>query len=171
MGAELQVRQAMPEDAESVADILKEAARWLERSGMSLWQQDELNAVNIAEDVTLGLYFLAVDKGYAVGTLRFQLEDPTVWPDALPQQATYIHRLAVRRHYAGTGLSTTLLRWAVDRTRVLGRKYLRLDCVATRPRLRAVYESFGFHFHSVHEFGPYRVARYEYDVELRGNNS
>jgi GNAT superfamily N-acetyltransferase len=141
MGSELPIRQAMPEDAESVADILKEAARWLERSGMSLWQQDELNAVNIAEDVTLGLYFLAVDKGCAVGTLRFQLEDPTVWPDALPQQATYIHRLAVRRRYAGTGLSTILLRWAVDRTRALGRKYLRLDCVATRPRLRGVYES------------------------------
>ena len=35
----------------------------------------------------------------------------------------------------------------------LGFRYLRLDCVAT-PRLRAVYERFGFEHHSDRQVGP-----------------
>jgi GNAT superfamily N-acetyltransferase len=76
-----------------------------------------------------------------------------------------VHRLAVRRRYAGTGVSTAaMLRWAVERTRALGRPYLRLDCAAARPKLRAIYERFGFQHHSYAQIGAYYVARYEYDV-------
>jgi hypothetical protein len=39
---------------------------------------------------------------------------------------------------------------------------LRLDCEASRPRLRAVYEGFGFRHHSDRQVGPYFVSRYEY---------
>jgi GNAT superfamily N-acetyltransferase len=96
--------------------------------------------------------------------MKFQLDDPLFWPDASQGEAAYVHRLAVRRRYAGSGLSTELLRWAVDRTRALGRLYLRLDCAASRPRLRAIYERFGFRYHSDRQVGPYLVSRYEYDV-------
>jgi hypothetical protein len=46
----------------------------------------------------------------------------------------------------------------------LGRRYLRLDCEASRTRLRAVYERIGFRFHSDKQVGSYFIARYEYDV-------
>lgn len=46
----------------------------------------------------------------------------------------------------------------------LGLRYLRLDCEASRARLRALYERIGFRFHSNKLVGPYFVARYEYDV-------
>jgi len=96
--------------------------------------------------------------------MKFQLDDPVFWPDVSPQEAAYIHRLAVRRTYAGAGLSTALLRWAAKRARALGLRYLRLDCVGSRPRLRAVYERFGFEHYSDRQVGPYFVSRYEYDV-------
>ena len=54
--------------------------------------------------------------------------------------------------------------WAVEQARLLGREYLRLDCEASRARLRAVYERFGFVHHSDRKVGPYCVARYEYRV-------
>jgi hypothetical protein len=50
------------------------------------------------------------------------------------------------------------------RARELGRPLLRLDCEAARPRLRAIYERFGFSHHSDFSAGPYRVARYELRV-------
>jgi hypothetical protein len=56
----------------------------------------------------------------------------------------------------------------VERTRALPRRYLRLDCEASRPRLRAFYESFGFRYHSDKHVGPYHVSRYEFDVAPRG---
>jgi GNAT superfamily N-acetyltransferase len=164
MAGEIHIRQATPQDAEAVADILKEAARWLEQAGMPLWREGELELARIARDVNAELFFLAEYSGGSAGTMKFQLEDSILWPEARLQDAAYIHRLAVRRRFAGTGLSTALLRWAVDRTQTLGRRYLRLDCDASRPRLRAIYERFGFRYHSDRQVGPYLVSRYEYDV-------
>ena len=131
---------------------------------MPLWKERELEPPNIAADVGEGLFFIAERLGNAAGVVRFQLEDPVFWPDVPQGEAVHIHRLAVRRRYAGTGLSTAILRWAVQRTQSLGRPYLRLDCVAARPRLRALYESFGFRHHDDRQVGPYFVSRYEYDV-------
>src|SRR5665213_805523 len=105
MASETHIRQATPQDTEVVASILNEAARWLEQAGMPLWQEDELAPANIAADVRAGLFFLLGYSGDAAGTVKFQLDDPMFWPDASRQDAAYIHRLAVRRRYAGTGLS------------------------------------------------------------------
>lgn len=147
-----------------MSDVLKEAARWLEQSGMPLWQERELEPVSIAADVANGLFFIAQDSSDAAGVVRFQLEDLVVWPDATEGEAAYIHRLAIRRRYARSGLSKEILRWASERTRYFGRRYLRLDCAASRPRLRSVYESFGFRHYDDRQVGPYFVSRYKLDV-------
>jgi GNAT superfamily N-acetyltransferase len=164
MSTDLQIRKAKPEDTEVVAEILREAARWLEQSGMPLWREEELNSAGIAASIAEGQYFIAENAGNPAGTMRFQLEDPAVWPDAHQLEATYVHKLVVRRCYAGAGVSTALLDWAVARTADLGRRHLRLDCHATRPRLRALYEAYGFRHHSDRQVGPVQIARYEYDV-------
>jgi GNAT superfamily N-acetyltransferase len=168
MPIEAKIRQAGPADAAVVADIIMEAARWLEQAGSPMWKASELDPGGIAADVSAGLFFLAEENGDAAGTVRFQLEDPNFWPDSVPGEAAYIHRLTVRRRYAGKGVSGALLRWAVRRTRTLGRGLLRLDCEASRPRLRALYESFGFSHHSDRQAGPYFVSRYEFDVAAGG---
>lgn len=160
----ISVRQAAPDDVDTVAGILGEAVRWLEQVGKPLWRADEVAAPRIAADVAAGQFFLAECSGEAAGTIKFQLEDPEHWPDLPEPQAAYIHRLAVCRRYAGQGVSTAVLHWAVERTGLLSRQYLRLDCDAARPRLRAIYERFGFQHHSDKQFGPYFVSRYEYDV-------
>jgi GNAT superfamily N-acetyltransferase len=162
---ELSIRKATPQDIDIVADILREAARWLEDSGMAMWRDHELVPSRIADDVNAGLCFLAECDGEAAGTIRFQLEDKLFWPDILQQDSAYIHRLAVRRKFAGGEISSALLLWAIARTLELGRRYLRLDCEASRPRLRAIYERKGFRFHSNKQVGPYYVARYEVDVK------
>jgi GNAT superfamily N-acetyltransferase len=156
------IRQAMPQDAENVFGILREAAQWLEQSGMAMWRDDELLPARIAGDVEAGLFFIAEREGMAAGVIKFQLEDSLFWPDVPRNQSAFLHRLAVRRRFAGGGLSTALLDWAVERARTLGREYLRLDCEASRLRLRAVYEKFGFRHHSDRQVGPYFVSRYEY---------
>ena len=158
------IRQAMPQDAEDVSSILREAAQWLEQSGMAMWRDDELLPARIVADVDARLFFVAEWEGVAAGVVKFQLEDSLFWPDVPQGQSAFVHRLAVRRQFAGGGISSALLRWAVGRTRSLGRDYLRLDCEASRPRLRAVYERFGFRHHSDRQVGPYFVSRYEYDV-------
>jgi GNAT superfamily N-acetyltransferase len=158
----VEIRVASISEAATVADILMDAAQWLAESGKAMWQMNELDANAIAGDVAQGAFFLAWVAGEAAGTVRFQLEDPLFWPDAPSSEAAYVHRLAVRRRFAGSGVSTALLTWAADRARASGRRVLRLDCTASRVKLRALYERFGFRYHSDREVGPYVVARYEY---------
>jgi predicted N-acetyltransferase YhbS len=161
---EISIRQAALEDAARVSAILQEAARWLGDRDVPLWQLDELSTNSITSDLARGLFFIAEDNGEPAGTIGFQLEDPQFWPDIPPGMSTFVHRLAVRRRYAGGIVSSELLKWAVARTQRLGRQFLRLDCDAARPRLRAVYERFGFRHHSDRQVGPYYVSRYEYAV-------
>jgi GNAT superfamily N-acetyltransferase len=158
------IRPATFSDLENISAILQEAARWLEDRGMPLWRENELAPERIAGEVAAGLFVLAEVAGDAAATMMFQFSDPDFWPDVPPEESAFVHRLAVRRKYAGGQVSTALLDWAVGQTRRLGRRYLRLDCVADRPSLRAVYERYGFQHHSDWRIGPYHVARYEYEV-------
>ena len=158
------VRQAEPRDAGFVEAVLLEAAEWLADAGLPMWREDEITAEGIAADVARGLFFIGECDGEVAGTIRFQLEDVRFWPDIPQQESAFIHRLAVRRRYAGSALSSELLRWAVQRAESLGKRYLRLDCEESRPKLRAIYEDFGFRWHSNRRVGPYLVARYEYVV-------
>ena len=111
-------------------DILQEASHWANaQSDAVMWEQNELAPEHIAAEVRSGLFFVADADGEPAGVIRFQLEDKLFWPDlANPSESAFIHRLAVRRRFAGAGVSTALLHWAVDRARALGKRHLRLDC-------------------------------------------
>lgn len=126
-----------------------------------MWRDDELSEEQIAADIANGHFFLGWRAGEAVAAIKFQLQDPLFWPDTRAGEAAFVHRLAVRRAFAGGQLSTLLLRWAAERAKGLGKSFLRLDCEAARPRLRAVYERCGFRHHSDRQVGPYFVSRYE----------
>lgn len=160
----LHIRPAAAADTGAVSAVLVEAATWLSERGTPMWKADELAPDRVAQDVADGLFFLAECDGRIAGTVKFQLEDELFWPDRPRGEAAYVHRLAVRRAFAGRGVSTGLLNWAADRARAVGRPFLRLDCEAARPKLRAMYERFGFRHHSDRQVGPYFVARYELKV-------
>jgi GNAT superfamily N-acetyltransferase len=147
-----------------VSEILTEASDWADTVGEKMWQLDEVSPARLSRDVESGLFFLAWDSAVAAGTIKYQLDDPEFWPDDPGNHAGYIHRLAVRRRYAGTGVSTAMLTWAAARTKAIGRQVLRLDCDEERTSLRAVYERFGFRQHDYRQVGPYYVARYELRV-------
>jgi GNAT superfamily N-acetyltransferase len=157
------VREATQADCDVVSSILLEAAAWLQARGTPMWRDSELLTERIRGDVGAGLFFLALCAGEPAGTIKFQLSDPLFWPD-VPDDAAYVHRLAVRRRFAGGTISFALLTWAIARAAALGRRFLRLDCEASRSRLRAVYERFGFRHHSDRQVGPYFVALYEYSI-------
>lgn len=158
------IRRAAHNDVEEVASVLREAAQWLEQNKMAMWKTDELVSSRIADDIDAGLFFIAECNGKMAGIVKFQLVDNLFWPDVVQAESAFVHRLAIRRRFAGSGISSALLNWAVERTRSLGRNYLRLDCDASRPKLRAVYEKFGFIHHSDRQVGPYFVSRYEYRI-------
>ncbi|MBW4615786.1 MAG: GNAT family N-acetyltransferase [Desmonostoc vinosum HA7617-LM4] len=160
----ISIRQASIQDTVIVSDVLREAAVWLQQLGIPLWHDSEVAMESISQDVANGLFFLAEAAGEPAGTIKFQLEDLLFWPDVSQEESAFVHRLAIRRHYSGGKVSLVLLNWAVEYAKMLGRRYLRLDCDAARPRLRAVYENFGFRHHSDRQVGAFYVSRYEYEI-------
>src|SRR5690242_3576491 len=114
------IRQATQQDTRKVAEILCEAATWLEQSGRVMWRSDELVPARIKADVDAGSFFIAECDGEAAGVVKFQLEDELFWPDLPQGRSAFVHRLAVRRRFAGGRISSALLSWAVERARSLG---------------------------------------------------
>jgi len=156
------IRQATTDDVALVSSILTEAAVWLKELGKPLWRTENITPEQIAKEVNL--FFIAYVGGQVAGTLKFQTEDKLFWPDVPDNNSAYVHRLAIRRRFAGQGVSTIMLLWAVNRARSLGKQFLRLDCEATRLRLRKIYEDFGFIYNSDKLVGSCLVARYEYKI-------
>jgi ribosomal protein S18 acetylase RimI-like enzyme len=161
-GHMIEVKSATLADLIIVSSILKEAADWLQTTGRLMWRDDELEPDRISHDVETGSFHLAYFNGEAAGTIKFQLEDTRFWPDFPGDDAAYVHRIAVKRRFAGNGVSTAMLQRAVKHAETLGRSYLRLDCEADRKPLRAIYEQFGFRLHSYRDVGSYHLSRYEY---------
>jgi GNAT superfamily N-acetyltransferase len=160
----ISVCQATLDDLSTVSEILSEAAGWLDRQNMSLWQPEHISRSVVRQDIDLGLFYIAFCENIAAGVVKFQTEDLEYWPDIIQADSAFLHRLAVRRSFSGGTVSTQIFQWAIDRTKDLGKHFLRLDCVADRPRLRLVYDNFGFKHHSDRQVGSYFVARYEYEI-------
>ncbi len=165
----ISLRQATLADLDTVSEILSEAAAWLDLQNMTLWHQEHISLSVISQDIKLGLFYIAVCEDIAAGVVKFQTEDLEYWPDISQTDSAFLHRLAVRRSFAGGGVSTQIFQWAIEYSRNLGKHFLRLDCVADRPRLRLVYENFGFKHHSDRQVGSRFVARYEYEICDRVN--
>lgn len=157
----ISVRQTEPHDVAEVRDVLLEAARWIDAQGMTMWRDDELEASAITSDVENGMFWVAEVDGDVAGVIKFQLTDELFWPDVPHADSAFIHRLAVRRRFASNGVSVALIEWAARHAASLGRRWLRLDCEASRIKLRSFYERHGFRHHSDRRVGPYFVSRYE----------
>lgn len=160
----LVIRQARASEAILVSEILREAAGWLEARGTPLWRDNELLPEKIEAEVNDGRFWIAEFGGAPAGCVRFQLHDPEFWPEIPAGASAFIHRLAVRRAFAGRGVSTALIDFAVKRTAELRLPHLRLDCEANTAKLCALYERHGFTKVDERDIGPYRVARYRLDV-------
>jgi GNAT superfamily N-acetyltransferase len=156
------VRRALAADAAVVHRLLLEAAEWVDALGVVMWEGDELEFDAVERDVLAGQFFVAEVNGTIAGAIRFQLEDRLFWPDLQQDDSAFVHRLVVSRAFKATGVSSALLEWAVQHAREAGKSWLRLDCDDSRPKLKALYEGFGFRRHSHRQVGPYYVARYEY---------
>jgi GNAT superfamily N-acetyltransferase len=159
--ASLRIRLAEAGDAGAIEAMLLEAARWVDALGVVMWEEGELDRARLEREIEARQFVVAETGGEVAGAIRFQLEDPLFWPDLPSGQSAFVHRLVVRRPFKGQGVSQALLQWAADRARAVGREALRLDCDADRPKLRRLYEDFGFVLHSYRQVGPYYVSRYE----------
>ena len=145
MNDEIGIVRARASDLDTVLSILEEAAGWLVSRGIDQWQPGSFSRRRIADRIERGEMYLAEVGGQSVGTLALQWSDEETWGD-VPEDAGYVHGLAIRRDFAGRGVGRELLRWAEGRAAASGKKCFRLDCAAENRVLNEYYRRARFAF-------------------------
>jgi GNAT superfamily N-acetyltransferase len=144
------------------AEIMREAARWSIERGEKLWDPEFLTEAHLAQHCRPHEIFVGDLNGESVVTALIQDRDPVIWPD--DGTALIVHKLAVRRAYAGRGCAHRMLDFAGQLARQQGKTWLRLDTDSSRPKLRAFYEAAGFTHVGIKPFLHLHVALYEKKV-------
>ncbi len=163
----LTIRRAAPADLDAVVAILEETAGWLRAKGIDQWPA-WLPLKPVIEAIERGECYLARLDGRPAGTLILRLS--LQWPDTalwgeVPDDAGYVHSLAVRRAYAGKGLGRRLLDWAGGVVSASGKPYLRLDCMAENPTLNDYYRRAGFSYRGERRGDGWAASLYERPVQ------
>jgi GNAT superfamily N-acetyltransferase len=158
--AALNVRLAERRDIPVVADMLDEATAYVRTKGSDQWRvpfpHEELRERAARNE----LYVVDVD-GEPAATFTLLLEDRFFWGER-PPDAVYLHKLAVRRAFAGRKLGERIVGWVVAEAAARGCDYVRLDCQRDLPGIRAYYERLGFELRGEKTKSPDRAwALYE----------
>jgi GNAT superfamily N-acetyltransferase len=166
-GATAQPLRVAPAAASHLAVVValdEESAAWVRARGIDPGEPPRPLVEIYRERLASGEVYLGWLGDVPVGMLTLQRTDQIVWPEA-PANALYVHGLMVSRLHAGQRIGLRLLDWADEQVAAAGRAYLRLDCTARNPALRAYYERAGFVYRGTIRWKANEQARYERPVK------
>lgn len=141
---ELNIRQASKADIFFVYQLWAETNDWITSIGEQMWFTEDINIEAVEGYINRGVLYVAEIQNAICGTLAYEIEDPIFWPEIPAGQSAYVHRLVCSRSFAGKGVSSAMLDWAVNKAKQEDRRDLRLDTDAKRKKLMEVYERYGF---------------------------
>ncbi|OWR32744.1 GNAT family N-acetyltransferase [Saccharibacillus sp. O23] len=144
--AGLRIREAKREEAELLANLMREAAQVMVDNGVEQWKPEMFNAQTVLSYFDTRRVFLLTAEDRPAGLFTLQESDPAYWADADDDRYLYLHRLTVRPEYRGLDYGGFMLRFAEKEAARRGKLGLRLDCVAHLPSLNAYYVRGGFRF-------------------------
>ncbi len=140
----LRVRAARTDELGVVQEILADASNWETERGLPHPWPVPFPPERLRPALERGEVFLADTPDEPnVATITLQWNDVRIWGERTAD-AAYVHRLAVRRAFAGRAIVTALLGWAESCARDRGCRWLRLDTLFSSPRLHRYYEAHGF---------------------------
>lgn len=164
VGSTFTVRKVAKANRSQFSSVLQEAARALEGRNQPLWSQADLTSEALGTVYPQAEMVLGMLEGEAVAGMVLLEEDLLFWPEVTENESLFIHKLAVVPKAQGQGVAARMLRFASTRARELGKRYLRLDCAAERPKLRAFYEDYGFSYVGACQVGQFSAALYEQEI-------
>ena len=125
--------------------IMREVAQWCIEIGRPMWRLDELTREALLRNPPAGEDFrVAWVDDTPAASMILQWYDPLFWPDIPADGSGFIHKLCIRRDFAGRNLSTKIVEHAVSECKKKTIDLVRLDTDFANPRLCALYEGMGF---------------------------
>ena len=150
MSEKLVVKQAQLNDKLLIEEMLKQAAKWLQKKGSNQWsgilkgedRHDTLKAIK-REEVFIG----KVDNQLAGMFVLWSHQskwDEEFWGRDTSDAYLYLHRLVVERSFSGKGVAEQLLFEAKKYAEAKDFSVIRLDCIADNAYLNKLYQNAGF---------------------------
>jgi GNAT superfamily N-acetyltransferase len=153
------VRLATLVDVPVAAEMLDEATAFVRTKGRDQWPVPYPHQ-KLRASVSRGSLYVVDVGGEPAATFTLLLDDPKFWGKQGPD-AVYLHKLAVRRSFAGQGLGARIVDWVAEDAARRGRSFVRLDCQRDLPAIRQYYERLGFELRGELERGTFAWALYE----------
>jgi len=143
----LTVVRATAVDYDAVMAIMREAADWLSARGIQQWYHWHMDVGEqiLRERLDEHEVYLFQRGDVPIGTLTIQWTDADVWGErGIDGLAGYVHGMAVARSAGGMRVGERMLEWAVGTIATRGRRFARLDAMASSAVLCRYYEQRGF---------------------------
>lgn len=159
---------ATVKDTTRVLHLLTETAKWFQQNGSTQWSDllKGIDAHNTTGAIQRGDVFICTKEEELAGMVML-LQTPSEWDcrlweltDEAPNDAIYLHRLAINRKYAHYKLGQSIVNWCKNDIQFEGKKKVRLDCVAHNEFLNAFYQKIGFTY--VGEKAGYSLYEYHF---------
>lgn len=161
------VKQADEYEIPIIEDILLDAVNWMSESGLqNQWNEMNVKWSNLSKSYKVNDFYIAYHNDLPVGCMALTDYDQTYWPNIPKGESLYLHKLAVKRLYAGKGFSKELIDYTKNLALQKCINTIHLNCNQHRKKLREIYENEGFIcVKEMTYFGNYDTALYVYKVK------
>ncbi|WGS52743.1 GNAT family N-acetyltransferase [Paraburkholderia sp. D15] len=157
------VHRAATEHVTALTHILNHAIDYKLQQGDSAWGRSGWTEAGVQQSINRGEMYVIEQDGLCAATMSLSWQDEKYWGIQEPV-AGYVHRLAVRDGYHGSGIGRFAIDWCLNQVIARNRRALRLDCDVKNAKLCAHYESLGFvrvATRPIPELGNYVASLYE----------
>ncbi len=155
------IKQAEEQDILAIEEILLDAVIWMQKNKLqNQWNENNIKWDYLSKDYNINNFYINYQNGVPVGCMAITDLDTKYWSEIQQGKSLYIHKLAIKRIYAGKGVSKELIDFAKNLSLKNGINSLRLDCNLYRNKLRMLYEKEGFTYVET------RKLKNNYDIAL-----
>ena len=139
------IKQADENDILVIEEILLDAVNWLSKSGMkNTWNESNVKWTDLSNSFKINNFYIAYQNELPTACMALTDFDPTFWPNITKGESLYLHKVAVKRAFAGKGFTKELIDFAKRLALSHSINTIRLNCNQHRNKLRKVYENEGF---------------------------
>jgi len=139
------IKQADENDILTIEGILIDAVIWMKKNKLqNQWNEDSIKWNSLSKDYQINNFYIDYHNGVPAACIAITDLDSKYWSEIPQGESLYIHKLAVKREFAGKGISKELINFAKKLSLKNGINSLRLDCNLQRNKLRMLYENEGF---------------------------
>lgn len=130
-------------DIKSVQQIYQEARDYQLKTvgyGWSVFSKEF-----ILQEISEKRHYKAVDlRKEIVGVFSVVYSEPLIWDDYEGTEAIYLHRMAIKNKFRGSGFAKQVIEWTIIEAWKHKKNFIRIDTWANNQALTGYYQKLGF---------------------------